>query len=239
MPRCGHERTKELAGIIFGLAKGYFEKVFFWKAQLLKHQVCRLKMLRNHERNLSWKHIFLSCYFKNDYCFLSHASNLQLQLQLMHENYQRTALSHQSWFNKPIHPNLHPMATTAFSMLRVKKLHYQNLSNHRTHKYPSRTTGHLEGIIGTANQEGRFLRSSELWDGTKFPKIEIKTCSAAITHLGSVSFLQDKISNTTVLHRPTPFLRNSIHNQKFNRTQSSHFPTDHINENYTTILKKT
>lgn len=46
-------------------------------------------------------------------------------------------------------------------MLRVKELAYPSPSNHRAHKTPCRTTGHLEDIIGTAEWEGGFLRSSE------------------------------------------------------------------------------
>lgn len=40
--------------------------------------------------------------------------------------------------------------------LRVKELAYPSPSNHRTHKTPCRTTGHLEDIIGTAEQKGGF-----------------------------------------------------------------------------------
>lgn len=46
--------------------------------------------------------------------------------------------------------------------LRVKELAYPSPFNHRTHKTPCRTTGHLEDIIATAEQKGGFLRSSEL-----------------------------------------------------------------------------
>lgn len=84
-------------------------------------------------------------------------------------HFHETTLFHQRVFNQannePLHPNPHPAA-----MLRVKEPAHQSPSDHRAHKTPCRTTGHLEDIIGTAKREGGFLRSSELRDGTpEFP----------------------------------------------------------------------
>lgn len=65
--------------------------------------------------------------------------------------------------NEALYPNPHPFWPEQQSgMLRVKELAQPSPPNHRTHRTPCPTSGHLEEVSGTARQEGGFLRSSEL-----------------------------------------------------------------------------
>lgn len=65
--------------------------------------------------------------------------------------------------NEVLYSNPHPFWPEQQSgMLRVKELAGPSPPNHRTHRTPCPTTGHLEEVSGTARQEGAFLRSTEL-----------------------------------------------------------------------------
>lgn len=60
--RCGHERMKGLAGILFGFGKVYFETALFWKAQLFHDESALLKSGESMNGSLSSCRIFLpSC----------------------------------------------------------------------------------------------------------------------------------------------------------------------------------
>lgn len=109
---------------------------------------------------LSSNHIFLSFYLKNYFFSESGIKRATAGFAdaCMLVITKELPSFHQRGFNQAnneaLHP--HPLArrSTQAGMLRVKKLDYQSLSNHRTHKTPCRTTVHLEDIIGTANWEG-------------------------------------------------------------------------------------
>lgn len=65
--------------------------------------------------------------------------------------------------NEELYPNPYPFWPEQQSgMSRVKELAQPSSPNHRAHRTPCPTTGHLEEVSGTARQEGGFLRSSEL-----------------------------------------------------------------------------
>lgn len=76
--------------------------------------------------------------------------------------------------NEALYPNPHPFwpeqqqQQQQSGMLRVKELAQPSPPNHKTHRTPCPTTGHLEEVSGTAKAGGGgeggggFLRSSEL-----------------------------------------------------------------------------
>lgn len=109
--------------------------------------------------------------------------------------------------------------STQAGMLRVKELAYPSPSNHRTHKTPCRTTGHLEDIIGTAKQEGGF--SQKQWTLRWNTRVSLnreeerdRQCCHHTPWKCNLSLGQDiqhGCHSTANL-----FLRNSAHNLKLN-----------------------
>lgn len=74
--------------------------------------------------------------------------------------------------NEAFYPNPHPFWLEQQSgMLRVKELAQPSPPNHKTHRTPCPTTGHLEEVSGTARQEGGFSEAvnSEM-EHQSFPK---------------------------------------------------------------------
>lgn len=166
---------KGLARILFGFAKAYFEKPPFWKAWLFTTESAVSKCWETMNGTLSSDHIFLTFYLQNYYKFLNQvlkrastgpidACMLVITKELPSSTKECSIRQIMNHFIQ-IHILFGQWSTQA-GMSRVKELAYWSPSNHRTHKTPCRTTGHLDHIIGTAEQEGGFLRSSELWDGT-------------------------------------------------------------------------